>query len=267
MDRALDVDDIARELELTIIRFLIDLSLLPFDDYMSSLKRAFEAGLGHKLMAGRPYDELAEIVLPDRFASTDRRRYRPPISDGAPPPAEHPALDWQSGPGPGFSEGKAAEMAANRYDIVTSLLPNTLAALAAAPGFQQVAAVLRAEGWLDWHILTAVYNIVGNYRLEQAGLNTAESLRTADGRRESDRLFRTSAIDQGDAIPLEILNEEAIRNGRIMALPSLLVNWGLELRQRTPDSPAIEQLLASRYGYWSIDADHTDPFGTQVAAA
>jgi hypothetical protein len=33
VDRALDVDDVARELELTIIRFLIDLSLLPFDDY------------------------------------------------------------------------------------------------------------------------------------------------------------------------------------------------------------------------------------------
>jgi hypothetical protein len=218
-------------------------------------------------MAGRPYDELAEIVLPDRFASTDRRRCRPPLSDDAPPPAEHPALAWQSGPGPGFSEGKAAEMAANRYDIVTSLLRNTLPALAAAPRFQQVVAALRAEGWLDWHMLTAVYNIAGNYRLEQAGLNTAERLRTADGQRESIRLFRTSAIDQGDPIPPEIFTEAAMRNGRIMALASLIVNWGLESRQRTLDYPAIEQLLASRYGYWSIDADHTDPFGTQAAAA
>lgn len=267
VDRDQDVDDVAHEVDLTIISLLLDVSLLPLNDYMSALKETFEAGLGHKLMAGRPYDELAEIVARDRFASTDRTRYRPPLSDEAPPPTEHPALAWQSGPGPGYSEGKAAEMARNRYEFVTSLLPNTLPALAAAPGFQRVVATLRAEGWLDWHLLTAVYNVAGNYRLDQAGLNTAERLRTADCRREADRLFRTAAIDEGEPIPCEVFGEGAVRDARVNALPSLMVNWGLEPRQRTPDYPAIEQLLASRYGYWSIDVGHTDPFDAPAAAA
>ncbi len=52
-----------------------------------------------------------------------------------------------------------------------------------------------------------------------------------------------------------------------MTPPQSIANWGLQPSQQTPDYPAIEQILASRYGYWSIDAEHTDPFGTQAAAA
>ena len=41
---------------------------------------------------------------------------------------------------------------------------------------------------------------------------------------------------------------------------SLVKHWGLESHQATPDIPAIEQLLASRYGYWDEDVPHDDPF-------
>ena len=34
----------------------------------------------------------------------------------------------------------------------------------------------------------------------------------------------------------------------------------LECCQRTPDVPAIERLLAARYGYWDDDVPHDDPF-------
>lgn len=266
-DRAEDVDELARELHLTIIRLLLDVSLLPLDDYFSAIERAFEDGLGHKLVAGRPYDELAEIVPRDRFRATARSQYRPPLGDDVPLAVEHPALAWQSGPGPGFSPEQAAEMAANRYEIVSSLLPNTLPALAATPRFRQVVAALRAEGWLDWHIMTGVYNLANNYRLHEAGLDTAEAVRSAAGRRALARVARTPEMDRGQPIPPEVFNEDAIRSGRLMGIVPLLVNWGLEPRQRTPDYPAMEQILASRYGYWSIDAEHTDPFGTPAAVA
>jgi hypothetical protein len=267
VDRTQEFDETGRELHLTITRFLIDVSLLPLDDYSAAIERALESGLAHKLVAGRPYDELAEIVLPDRFESTDRRRYRRPLSDDLPPPADHRALAWQSGPGPGFSLEKAEEMATNRYEKITSLLPNTLPALAVAPEFQAVVAVLRADGWLDWHIMTAIYNVATNYRLHEARLDTPEVVRTAAGRRAWDRAARTAEMDYGDPIPIEQFNEDSLRQARLMGIVPLLVNWHLAPRQRTPDYPAMEQLLASRYGYWSIDSKHTDPFGAQPAAA
>jgi hypothetical protein len=261
VDRTQEFDETGRELHLTITRFLIDVSLLPLDDYFAAIERALESGLAHKRVAGRPYDELSEIVLPNRFESTDRRRYRPPLSDDLPPPAEHPALAWQSGPGPGFSPEKAEEMATNRYENITSMLPNTLPALAVAPEFQTVVAVLRADGWLDWHIMTAIYNVATNYRLHEAALDTPEVVRTAAGRKAWDRAARTPEMDHGDSIPIEQFNEDSLRQARLMGIVPLLVNWHLAPRQRTPDYPAMEHLLASRYGYWSIDAEHTDPFG------
>lgn len=182
-------------------------------------------------------------------------------------PAQHPALAWQSWPGPGYSEGKAAEMARNRYEIITSLLPNTLPALGAAPGFQRAVAALRADGWLDWHIMVAVSNVANNFRLHEAGLDTAETVRTAAGRRAWDRAARTPEMDQGEPIPSEVFDEVAMRRARLMGIVPLIVNWGLEPRQETPDYPAMEELLAARYGYWTIDAEHTDPFGTKAAAA
>ena len=47
---------------------------------------------------------------------------------------------------------------------------------------------------------------------------------------------------------------------RKVAMLQVVKYWHLELRQRTPDFPAIERLLAERYGYWSDDVPHADPF-------
>lgn len=45
-----------------------------------------------------------------------------------------------------------------------------------------------------------------------------------------------------------------------MGIDPLVVHWGLQSRQKTPDYPAVEHVLAARYGYLSIDADHPNPF-------
>lgn len=258
-------DETERELLATITAFLLDVSLLPFNDYMAAIERAFQRGLAHKLVAGRPYDELAEIVQPDRFASTARQSYRPPLDGDRPPPAEHLDLAWQSGPGPGFSHEKAEKMAANRYEKITSLLSNTLSRLAAVPQFQRLVETLRSEGWLDWHILVGVYNIAANYRLDEADLNTYEVISTAAGQRAARELTETSAIDEGAPIPLDRFDEDAVRTGRRQGIVPLVMHWSLQSRQRTPDYPAVERVLAARYGYWSIDTDHSSPFASTGA--
>jgi hypothetical protein len=44
-----------------------------------------------------------------------------------------------------------------------------------------------------------------------------------------------------------------------MALLSMCRGLGLEMHG-APDLPAIERFLAERYGYWSDDIEHSDPF-------
>ncbi len=257
------VDSVEDELLATITRFLLDVSLLPTNDYYSAIESAFERGLGHKLLAGRPYDELADIVPPDRFNASERLRYEPPLATNPPSSVEHPDLGWQAGPGPGFSPGKAVEMAANRYEKITSLLSKTLPALASIPQFQSVVERLRGAGWLDWHILVAVFNVAVNYRLREAGLNTAETIGTPEGQRAAAELSQTAEASDMDPVPAELFDEQALRAARMMGIAPLLLHWGLEPRQRTPDYPAIEQILTLRYGYWSIDAEHKDPFSVK----
>jgi hypothetical protein len=49
---------------------------------------------------------------------------------------------------------------------------------------------------------------------------------------------------------------QRLDEARRFALPAVAQNYGLEGRQRTPDFDSLEELLASRYGYWTVDASH-----------
>lgn len=126
-------------------------------------------------------------------------------------------------------------MAANRYEKITTLLSNTMPRLSASTQFQQLVETLRSEDWLDWHILVGVYNIAANYRLDEANLNTYEAISTAAGQRAARELTETSAIDEGAPIPLDCFDEAAVCIGRRQGIDPLVMHWGLQSRQRTPD--------------------------------
>jgi hypothetical protein len=258
----IDPEEVLRELLGVITAVLMDVSLLPTAGYLSAIRNAFERGLLYSLAIGRPFDEVAAIVPAERFAASARRDIQPPLRDGTEGPVEHPELAWQAGPGPGFTEREAVEMAATRYARISALLPTTLERLRADTAFREIVARLRAEEWLDWHILTAVYNVAANHRLGEAGLNTYGAIVSREGQEAARRLTQTPALDEGPPIPVDIFDEDAIRQGRLMGIAPLVQNWRLQSRQRTPDYPAIERVLAERFGYWTIDAEHRDLFAT-----
>jgi hypothetical protein len=47
---------------------------------------------------------------------------------------------------------------------------------------------------------------------------------------------------------------------RRMAVPAYMSGWDLHLEGPVPDLEVVERLLETRYGYWSEDVDHDDPF-------
>ena len=61
-------------------------------------------------------------------------------------------------------------------------------------------------------------------------------------------------------VPVALFTPERMQDARQIAMLSLLKHWGLERCQEAPDVPAIERLLAARYGYWRDDEPHEDPF-------
>ena len=115
---------------------------------------------------------------------------------------------------------------------------------------------LRARGWLDWHILTAIFNIVMNHRFP---INRFDVPSEGAQKEMREAAFRPESPTDGP-VPIGLFSLDAMEDNRRLSMLSLVKHWGLECHQGTPDIPAIEQLLASRYGYWDEDVPHDDPF-------
>ena len=128
--------------------------------------------------------------------------------------------------------------------------------LAVSEEFLSIVKVLRAKGWLDWHILVAIANIVMNYRNPY---DPSELLSEATLRELTQTASRPESAS-AEPVPLGLFTLSDMNLNRQLAMMSLVNNWGLECQQRTPDLPAIESLLAVRYGYWEDDVPHADPF-------
>jgi hypothetical protein len=149
------------------------------------------------------------------------------------------------------------EMLANRYEALPRLLHRTLAQVSERTDLRAAVTVLRRRGWLDWHILTALANLRGNERLRAAGL---DRLNDPEERR---RLGEAGFAPEGDGdhdLPTRRTTPDHLDQMRRVALPALVRNWGLELRDPVVDLDALERVLAARYAYWSDDLAHEDPF-------
>ena len=116
-----DPHDIATELLVAVSILLMDASLVRSSAYHEALERAFQRGLGHKLMFGRPYDEL-RIAFEDSSLragiGVDCRRSG---SYETWEPIQAEELSWRDGPGPGYSEAKAVENARLRSERLVHL--------------------------------------------------------------------------------------------------------------------------------------------------
>lgn len=98
-------------------------------------------------------------------------------------------------------------------------------------------------------------------RLGRAGLNRAEVQSTEQGRQATKDLAFTPEAEDDPPVPLApLLNLERLDRGRQMALASLMVHWRLDLHAGQFDIEAAERLLTERYGYWTDDIEHHDPF-------
>ncbi len=242
---------------LTILTTILrEASLLPDDDFSVSLRRAFKSGLGHKLSPGRPYDQLVAAFTADGEPEIQRSRYITPWDCGEGSFAALDELRWQDGPGPTYSHDRAEELLQTRYDNLAKSLRLTVARLASAAEFRPTVDRLRARGWLDWHILTAIFNIVMNYRFPSDLLDSFSE--------EAQREMLAPAFGPESAtaepVPVGLFTFKVMNNHRQGAMLQLLNHWGLECQQETPDFPAIERLLAKRYRYWNADVPHADPF-------
>jgi hypothetical protein len=252
------LQDSAQELASAVVSVLMASSVMPGADFLALVRAAFERGLWHKLSSARPYDELADFLEDDVYAEL-RSLTPPPIDAAGEPVPAHGAMKWQDGPAPGYDRDESLQAVEARYRNLLPIVQFTVRRLSDDEAFMKTVRLLRQEGWLDWHLLTAIANYVANHRLRWNGLQPTASS-SAQERERMNSLMKAAEQADDPQLPVSDFHEAMLRQSLSGAVLSTLGNLGLTTHGRTPDFPAIFDFLGSRHAYWTDDVPHEPVF-------
>jgi hypothetical protein len=238
-------------------QLLAEVSLLPTQQFQRLLQDRFAHGLTSKLHIGASYARcLCTFVSRVEFEASARNT-RTELTAPSPFISHFPlVLPWCGGPGPGYDPENARAALENRYRRFARPIARTVKRLAREPAFQATLAQLRAEGWKDWHLLSTVFHVTVNYRLNQRRI----ILSPAAEEEATRRLLSQPEPEDAPPVPVAEYATEKLRQQLKMYMASFAHTFGLELHQLAPDLPALEDFLAHRYHFWSDDVAHEDPF-------
>jgi hypothetical protein len=237
---------------------LQDVSLLPRPQLMAEIEYLMQHNLGGKLMVARPYLELfRSFAAPADFREIERRACT--WSAAAIPWEPSPAaeLAWNDEPGPTYDRAQALEWIRNRYEHALPPVRRTVARLGRSERFRRTLAVLRQEGWKDWHLLLAVMNVALNYRMRVEGIDIDDP--------DPEQVARLHAPEDAAArpVPEEVFGLDELRMMNDILQINSIAQVGLELHQQEPAVEAIGAFLGTRYRFWEDDVQHHDPFGAE----
>jgi len=239
-------------------QLLAEVSMLPRSRFAQVLDDRFAQGLQSKLLIAAPYGRCSrEFVGREVFDDSARAAHTPLTPPKAFECRLLDKLPWFDGLGPGYQPEEVKAHLHHRYEAFACPIGRTLARLRQEPRFQATLARLRASGWKDWHILSALFHVTMNYRLNQRRIVLPNQLAEMAA---DQRLLTEPEAEDAVQAPLEEYDEEKLRQHVRMYMGAFTKTFGLEIHQLTPDLPAIEDFLARRYNFWSDDVDHDDLF-------
>ncbi|MEU0562679.1 hypothetical protein [Dactylosporangium sp. NPDC006015] len=247
----LDGDARQRGLFATCFQLLHAVHARPAADLEALMEPMFKAGLPHKIVIGRPYEEAAGI-LDDRHYARCAAGIRPASSAGF-RPAASPSLVESTRIGAGYDRSEAIQAIRERYEVVNETLRYTLPRLLADESRLAAVVRLREAGWLDWQILVALGNAAWNWRMLQAGIGPG-----VGDRAEAMRLAREPETADSPEIPLEVFSDDALSTHILIQAHAVAQRWKLQGRQEKAGEEAMRDLLTRRYRYGEDDVPHTD---------
>lgn len=243
------------ETSAAVLNVVFAASLRRGTELQSWLDKAFDEGLWHKLLSSRPYDETADLIPETEYAAMAALKIEQPDGHYFPPACELPAFD---GYAEGFDSNQHAEMTTRRYRNLIASTRHTVAALMADMDFRLVVERLKQDGWLDWHLLMAIGNIVGNQRLTREGFFDGDAISGLSPSAAMKLMTRPELKE--DVLAPDLFTEDTMREYLNYSLPATLNAYGLQCHTNPPDFKAVFQFLGDRFGYWRDDVDHEELF-------
>lgn len=248
-------DDIASGVLELMAVCVAETTVLDQEAFQAVFAQAMEDDLKSKILFGTAYDIACRaFVAEDLFTLAPRANACPLPGGHRPEPLTGEGMAMPSAPGPGFSARENEALIGRRYDQMMGTLPVTFAALRCDPDFHRTITELRAEGWLDWHILLEVFNLAQNRRYPVT--------RGPEDEDEARRLTQMMlAPESADADPLAVgeFTAGALRSLLPLGQMTILNNVARLPMQNPPDIDAVRRMVVTRYGF-NTDVDHDDPF-------
>lgn len=239
-----------------VLMVLTQATALPVPQLGALIEKKMERGLPGRVFSVRPLRDLIRFAQPEHLDSAKlASETRPPLRTDF-QPIEASELCWRTGPGPGYSRILAEEHLRNRYENTTRGLRLTLPRIAKDNRCRRLLLRLRAEGVLDWQMMSALFDMVVQWQVEaKLGRPLAA---TGDSRMTTDRAFRE---EQDDDTPFDlgVLTEQRIRMQLKLGLAAVFKRWSLMSHRQAPDFDAMKRLLDERYHHSTDDIPHADP--------
>ncbi|WP_026554340.1 hypothetical protein [Arthrobacter sp. 35W] len=237
---------------------LLDASLLSREQFLELVKDAFVKGLWHKLSGGRPYDEAAGFLSEEDY---EAMRLLPPAPLGAQVPREahfeHPELQPRTGISAVYNHDAAIENLGRRYDRMMPIARLTIPRLVSNQASSAVLRQLREEGWLDWQLIMAITNIIGNARPGWEGLRITIGSPPVD-RERANTLMRREELEADPQLGPEAFTREKLLVALKFTVLLVLPSYGLHLNTPNPEATAILGILRDRFNFGVDDIEHVD---------
>lgn len=257
--RGLNVAEQQLEVASAVLQVIATQSLLSREDFEQILGRTFDHGLPHMMTCVQAYDDLVDIHRDEFYAQLANASGGPIRSD--PDPELVPGKGLRHLPSELHHSYDAQESQADiraRYTNLLIPVRYTVERLRDDAGFQEIIAELRSEGWKDWHLLTAIANIVVNRRAADIGLDLTTSISDSE-LEQFQQIKETPESSSGIEVPVDSFTPEAMRLHLSTAACVTAHNWGLEIR-RNVDAASFLDMLGARFNYWADDVDHPPIF-------
>lgn len=234
------------------------LSLLSAEKFQTLLNERFQEGLINKLFTAANFTMcMSQFIGRDDFGISERSTHHAvqlPRQFSSRMPE---SLPWFDGPGPGYDRASIDKHIRNRYERFSAPLQHIIPCLVLEPAFQTTLAQLRADGWKDWHILAAIYQVTINYHYHQQQIHpTNQKTEEAAFKRIANHI----EAENMPSIPLDEYSEHELRAQFKLYQCAFAKTYHLELHQLSPDMAALDDFLSARYNFWTDDVDHDDPF-------
>jgi len=111
--------------------------------------------------------------------------------------------------------------------------------------FQLLKENLRNQGWKDWHILLAVFNLVMNYRMNKLGISGNIS---AMEKFYQEYPYEEEKVD-AISIPIDEISAKNMKVSLEVSMLSTLKIYGFSIEKKAVKPEEIAKFLAEKYNY------------------